>query len=55
MYVCEKGQVPIKKVLSNSKKLTLIGLTVLTGEPVMCILITEGEGSNPSIETGTDI
>ena len=51
----EKGQVPMKKISSNSKKFTLIGLTVLTCEPIMCILIIEGKRPNPSIEAGIDI
>ena len=39
----ERGTVPQKKSSTRSKKFTMIGLTVFTGEPVMCILIIEGK------------
>ena len=55
LMLVEKGQVPMKKISSNSKKFTLIGLTALTGEPVICILIIEGKRPNPSIEARIDI
>ena len=55
LMLVEKVQVPMKKISSNSKKFTLIGLTALTGEPVMCFLIIEGKRPNPSIEAGIDI
>jgi len=50
-----KGQVPMKKISTNDKKFTLIGLTAFTGEPVMCVLILEGKRPNPSVEAGIDI
>ena len=50
-----KGQVPMKTISTNDKRFTLIGLIAFNGEPVMCILILEGKGPNPSIEAGIDI
>ena len=55
LMLVERGQVPMKKISTNNKKFTLIGLTALTGEPVMCVLIIEGKRPNPSIEAGIDI
>ena len=50
-----KGHVPMKKISTNDRRFTLIGLTAFTGEPVMCGLILEGKRPNPSIEAGIDI
>ena len=48
-------KVPYRKASSKSRKFTLIGLTALTGEPVMCVIIIEGKNPNPTIEAGMDI
>jgi len=42
------------KSQQKNKKFTLIGLTALTGDPVMCILIIEGKTPNGSVESGID-
>ena len=49
------GSVPQQKSSAKNRKFTLIGLTALTGEPVMCIIILEGKNPNASIEAGVDI
>ena len=54
LYVCGKKEYPKKKIPTKSKKFTMIGLTALTGEPVMYILIIEGKLPNGSIEAGID-
>ena len=54
LYVCGRKEYPKKKIPTKSKKFTMIGLTALTGEPVMCILIIEGKLPNGSIEAGID-
>jgi hypothetical protein len=47
--------VPQQKASSKNRKFTLIGLTALTGESVMCIIIIEGKKPKGSIEAGIDI
>ena len=41
-----------KEISTKSKKFTMIGLTALTGDPVMCILIIEGKTPNGAVEAG---
>ncbi len=55
LMLVERGQVLMKKISTNNKKFTLLGPTALTGEPLMCILIIEGKGSNGSIKAGVKI
>ena len=55
LYLTEKGRVPQKKTSTRNRKFTMIGLTALTGVPVMCIIILEGKRPNGSIEAGIDI
>ena len=38
-YVCGRGKVPQKKSSKKDKHFTLLGLTLLTGEPLMCVII----------------
>ena len=54
LFVCGRKEIPKKKISTRGKKFTMIGLTALTGEPVMCILIIEGKLPNGSIESGID-
>ena len=49
------GKVPQKKASSKNRRFSMIGLTALTGEPVMCILIIAGKKPNATIEAGVDI
>jgi len=55
LFVTEKGRVPQRKVSTKNRKFTMIGLTALTGDPVMCVIIIEGTRPNASIEAGIDI
>ena len=50
LYVCGKKQVPKKNISTKSKKFTMIGLTALTGDPVLCILIIEDKTPNGAVE-----
>ena len=47
----------VAAILSSKKdrKFTVIGLTALTGEPVMCVIIIEGSKGNLLLETGIDM
>ena len=36
------------------KKITVLGLTTLDGQPVMCIVIIEGKERNVFVESGVD-
>ena len=54
LFVCEKGTIPQKKVSKRDKRFTLMGLTMLTGDPVMCVLVIQGKNENALIEMGVD-
>ena len=54
LILVERGHVLMKKI-STKRNFTLIGMTVLTGEPVICSLIIEGKRPNVSVEAGVDI
>ena len=54
-FVCDRGTSPKEKSSSKSKHWTLIGLTSLSGDPVMCICIFSGLNKLPLVETGMDI
>ena len=41
-----------EKISTKSKKFTMIGLTALTEDPVMCILLLEGKTPNGLVEAG---
>ena len=44
-----------KKINTKEKRWTLLGLTSLNGEPVMCIIIFAGIREQAIYETGMDI
>ena len=47
--------VPQQKASTNDKHFTLIGLTSLNGDSVMCVLTIEGKNTNTLQECGMDI
>ncbi len=51
----EQGTIPYKKASHTDKIFTMIGLTSLDGNPVMCVLIIQGKDPNLSVETGIDV
>ena len=55
LYLTEKGRVPQKKISTRNRKFTMIGLTALTGVPIMCIIIIDGNRPDGSIKAGIDI
>ena len=55
LYLAPKGRVAYRKFCKADRKFTLIGLTSLDGQPVMCIVIIQGSQVNRSAEVGIDI
>ena len=55
LFLTEKGTIPQNKTSKANKRITLIGLTAFTGEPVLCIIIIQGKIQKPDVETGVDI
>ena len=53
-YLCEPGVIPQQKASRADKHFTLLGLTLLTGEPLMCVVIFAGLRRNPQYEMGVD-
>ena len=54
-FLTGTGTVPYIKYSNSEKGVTLIGLTALDGQPVMCVLILKGNRKNLLDETGIDI
>ena len=55
LLVCEKGMDPQQTINTKDKHFTLLGLTALNGDPVMCICIFAGVRESAIVETGMDI
>ena len=55
LLVCAKGMVPQTKANTKDKHWTMLGLTALNGQPVMCIIIFAGKREQAIVETGMDI
>ena len=53
--VCEAGTVPKEIANTKATRLTTIGLTSASGEPVMCVIIFSGKNRIPLMETGMDV
>ena len=51
-YLCEKNSVPQQKTSTKDKHFTLLPLTLLTGQPLMCILIIAGKKHDALTEMG---
>ena len=54
-YLCEKGTIPQMKTSKGDKHFTLLGLTLLSGEALMCVVIFSGKRRNTMVETGIDM
>jgi len=52
--LCETGMTPARKKI-NYKHYTVLGLTTLSGKPVMCCVIFSGIKETPLYETGLDL
>ena len=55
LLMCEKGKTPQTKISTRDKHYAVMGLTSLTGHPVMCIVIFSGKKPNALWETGLDL
>ena len=55
LLVCEKGVDPQKTINTKDAHWTLLGLTSLNGDAVMCIIIFAGVRESAVVETGMDI
>ncbi len=55
LYLTAKGQTVSRKASKVDRRFTLIGLTSLNGQPVMCIVIIYGNKPNRAVEVDIDI
>ena len=55
LQMCELGKVPQRKINTKDKHYTVLGLTTISGKPVMCIIIFSGEQPSTIVETGLDL
>ena len=53
-YITGKGMVPQLKSNAKDKHYTVLELTALSGDPVMCVVIFAGTRENRLWETGID-
>ena len=55
LYVCGKNITPRLKPSTKEKQFTLLGLTVLNGDAVMCVVIFAGVHEESLYQRGIDI
>lgn len=55
LYLTAKGKTASRKASKADRRFTLIGLTLLNGQPIMCIVIIQGIKPNRAVEVGIDI
>ena len=55
LLVCAKGTVPQEKINTKDKHWTLLGLTALNGDAIMCVAIFAGKRPQAVVETGYDV
>ena len=53
-FVGKKGSAAKMNATKKAKHFTVLGLTSLTGKPVMCVVIIAGKGRNLFVESGID-
>ena len=53
-FLCELGVIPQEKSSRNDKHFTLLGLTLLSGEPLVYVIIFVGKRRNPVVEMEID-
>ena len=54
LLLCASGTIPQQKISTRDKHFTLMPLTLLTGDPLMCILIISGKKPSAATEMGID-
>lgn len=55
LMLCETRKTPQQKINTKNKHYTLLGLTALSGKPIMCCVIFSGVNDNVLCETGFDM
>ena len=55
LYLTAKGKTTSRKASKANRRFTLIGLTSLNGQLVMCIVILQSVKVNRAVEVGLDI
>ena len=53
-YVAQNGKTAKVNSTKESKRLTVLGLTTLNGQPLMCVVIFFGKDRNLFVESGVD-
>ena len=53
--MCEVGGIPQLKTSKKDKKFTVLGLTCLSGEPLMCVIIIQGVRPKDNTTIGIDL
>ena len=54
-FITRRGNNAVINSTKKSKRFTVLGLTALTGDPLMCVVIFEGKERNPLLESGIDV
>jgi len=54
LMLIKPGQVAQRNISTKDKHYTLLGLILLTGEPLICVVIMAGDNPKPEVETGID-
>ena len=54
-WLCSPGTIPQRKISTTKKHYTTLGLTLLNGHPLMCVVIMAGEKPKAKVETGIDV
>ena len=54
-FITRKGNNAIINSTKKSKRFTVLGLTLLSGEPLMCVVIFEGKERSLVQESGVDV
>ena len=54
-WLCSPGTIPQRKISTKNKHYTTLGLTLLNGHPLMCVVIMAGEKPKAEVETGIDV
>ena len=55
LLLCENGKSPQRKINTKNKHYTVLGITTLSGLPVMCCIFFAGITENPLYELGLDL
>ena len=54
-WLTELGTIPQRKISTKNKHYTVLGLTLLNGKPLMCVVIMAGERPKAEVEAGIDM